>query len=64
VQKPTCDSIVTCEIYPQAGDEVHAFRTAYDRIGHMVMKGKRMEDLLHCFETQIKPFEFVEVTEK
>jgi hypothetical protein len=64
VQKPTCDSIVTCEIYPQAGDEVHAFRTAYDRIGHMVMKGERMEDLLHCFETQIKPFEFVEVTEK
>lgn len=64
VHQPTCDSIVTCEIYPKVGDEVHAFRTAYDRIGHMVMKGERMEDLLHCFETQIKPFEFVEVTEK
>lgn len=31
--------VVSLEVYPQKGDEVHAFRNAFDRIGTLVLRG-------------------------
>lgn len=39
------EEVVSLEVYPKAGDEVHAFRNAFDRIGTLVMKGESMERL-------------------
>lgn len=64
VHMPTCNQMVDCVIYPQAGEEVHAFRTAYDRIGHLVMRGEKMQELMDVFNAQIAPFAFVELQEK
>lgn len=63
IHKPACREIADCVIYPQAGEEVHAFRTAYDRIGHLVMKGERMDELMEVFRSQIEHFAFVEIEE-
>lgn len=41
---PTEVSILS--LYPQIGDKVTKFRTAFDRIGIMVMKGKSVESLV------------------
>jgi hypothetical protein len=38
---------------------VHAFRTAYDRIGHLVMRGEMMSDLLRVYKEDIQSFPFV-----
>lgn len=35
--------VVSFELYPKVGDEVHAFRNAYDRIGTIVLKGNSLE---------------------
>ena len=64
VHMPTCNQMVDCVIYPQVGEEVHAFRTAYDRIGHLVMRGEKMQELKDVFNAQIAPFAFVELQEK
>ena len=61
VHMPTCKEIADCVIYPQVGEEVHAFRTAYDRIGHLVMRGKQMKELMDVFNAQIAPFAFVDI---
>lgn len=37
--------VVSLEVYPQPGDEVHAFRNAYDRIGTLVMRGENLDHL-------------------
>ena len=63
IHTPVCREIADCVIYPQAGEEVHAFRTAYDRIGHLVMKGERMDELMEVFRSQIEHFAFVEIEE-
>ena len=63
IHKPACREIADCVIYPQAGEEVHAFRTAYDRIGHLVMKGERMDELMDVFRSQIEHFAFIEIQE-
>jgi biotin carboxylase len=56
---PQKKEVVACEIYPQIGEEVHAFRTAYDRIGHLVMRGETMSGLLRVYEEDIQSFPFV-----
>lgn len=58
---PTCPQVVDCCLYPQPGETVHAFRTAYDRIGHLVMRGQTMEELLRVYEQEIRNFEFVQL---
>ena len=58
-QIPSCKEVVACDIYPQIGEEVHAFRTAYDRIGHLVMRGETMSGLLRVYEEDIQSFPFV-----
>lgn len=58
-QIPSCKEVVVCDIYPQVGEEVHAFRTAYDRIGHLVMRGETMSGLLRVYEKDIQSFPFV-----
>lgn len=37
--------VVSLEVYPHPGDEVHAFRNAYDRIGTLVMRGENLDHL-------------------
>jgi hypothetical protein len=61
VHMPTCKEIADCVIYPRVGEEVHAFRTAYDRIGHLVMRGEQMKELMDVFNAQIAPFAFVDI---
>ena len=60
---PTIPEVTDCCIYPEVGEEVHAFRTAYDRIGHVVMRAETMEDLRRVFDGQIASFPFVEIQE-
>lgn len=59
IRRPELPQIVDCRIYPQVGEEVHAFRTAYDRIGHLVMQGDSMDQLLQIYEQKIVTFPFV-----
>ena len=58
---PKLPQIVSCELYPELGDQVNAFRTAYDRIGHLVMRGESIEQLLDLYTNQIEHFPFVEL---
>lgn len=37
--------VINYEIYPRINDEVSAFRTAYDRIGMMIIRGERLDSL-------------------
>ena len=37
--------VVSLDIYPKPGDEVHVFRNAFDRIGTLVMRGKSLPKL-------------------
>lgn len=39
------NEVVSLEIYPKRGDKVSVFKTAYDRIGSIVLKGKTVEEL-------------------
>jgi hypothetical protein len=55
--------VTDCCVYPEVGEEVHAFRTAYDRIGHVVMRAETMEGLKRVFDEQIASFPFVEIQE-
>lgn len=60
---PTMPEVTDCCVYPEVGEEVHAFRTAYDRIGHVVMRGETMEELMKIYKEQIVPFRFVDIQE-
>ena len=59
VQHPCWKEIIDCCIYPQAGDEIHAFRTAYDRIGHLVLHGESIQQLLDLYQSEVQHFPFV-----
>lgn len=37
--------VVSFALYPKIGDEITAFRTAYDRLGMLVLRGKELEYL-------------------
>lgn len=37
--------VVSLEVYPKKGDEVHAFRNAFDRIGTLVARGESVKKL-------------------
>ena len=58
---PQVAGVVDFCLYPQVGEEVHAFRTAYDRIGHLVMRGESMEQLMNDFKKHIEGQSFVEI---
>jgi hypothetical protein len=60
---PMMPEVTDCCVYPEVGEEVHAFRTAYDRIGHVVMQGETMEELMKIYKEQIVPFRFVDIQE-
>ena len=60
---PSMPEVTDCCVYPEVGEEVHAFRTAYDRIGHVVMRAETMENLRRVFDEQIASFPFVEIQE-
>jgi len=46
IQIPKLPSeVVEFELYPKAGDKVRKFENAYDRIGHIVMKGNNLDEL-------------------
>ena len=60
---PSVPEVTECCVYPEEGEEVHAFRTAYDRIGHLVMRGETMEALRKVFDEQIASFHFVDIRE-
>lgn len=64
LEKPEIPEIIAFELYPKIGEEVHAFRTAYDRIGHLVMRGKSMKELLKSFQNNIEGRSFVRLTEE
>ena len=59
VQHPRWKEIIDCCIYPQKGDEIHAFRTAYDRIGHLVLHGESIQQLLDLYQSEVQHFPFV-----
>lgn len=59
--EPDCEGVVDFCLYPKLGDEVHAFRTAYDRIGHLVMRGEGMDELMARYKTCIEGRSFVEL---
>ncbi len=59
VQQPDLPEIVDCQLYPEVGEEIHAFRTAYDRIGHLVMRADSMDRLLDVYHREIENFPFV-----
>lgn len=59
--QPGCEGVVDFCLYPEIGDEVHAFRTAYDRIGHLVMKGEDMDELMACYKACIEGHSFIEL---
>ena len=61
--KASMPEVTDCCVYPEVGEEVHAFRTAYDRIGHVVMRAETMENLRRVFDEQIASFPFVEIQE-
>ena len=59
--EPQCEGIVDFCLYPELGEEVHAFRTAYDRIGHLVMVADQMDTLMERYRQQIEGKSFVEL---
>lgn len=46
--------ILDIEVYPKKGDSVHAFRTAYDRIGMFIIKASNLLKLRENRESVIK----------